>query len=324
LEEGMQMTKAVMAAVLGAALAVTPLASAQGKYPSKPVVLVTHSSPGAGGDLFLRNLGKHLEPILGQAVVVENVRGGASAKAVSYVATAKPDGYTMYGSTPTMLQTPLLTSTQHSYKDLKPVANVFLDPMVLYVKSDSPYKSLKDAVADARRNSGKKKWGAATPGSVEHMLVHNMAKTANIKVTPVTFEGGGDLLVAVLGGAVDLGIGEPGELVSQVESKQVRVLASFTEQPLPGVDYPTAKQQGFNIVVVKFRGLLGPKGMPDQAVRTIENAVKKALESPEYKRYIDQVKLIPTFMTSEQYEKFLNDMNKQLTDYLQEIGVKKS
>ncbi|HEX7124382.1 MAG TPA: tripartite tricarboxylate transporter substrate binding protein [Thermodesulfobacteriota bacterium] len=319
-----RMTKAVLAAVIGAALAVTPLASAQEKYPSKPIVLVTHSSPGAGGDIFLRQLGKHLEPILGQPIVVENVRGGASAKAVSYVATSKPDGYTLYGSTPTMLQTPLLTTTQHSYKDLKPVANVFLDPMVLYVKADSPYKSLKDAVEDARRNPGKKKWGAATPGSVEHMLVHNMAKTAKIKVTPVTFEGGGDLLVAVLGGAVDLGIGEPGELVSQVEGKQVRVLASFTDQPLPGADYPTAKQQGFDIVVVKFRGLLGPKGMPDQAVRTIENAVKKALESPEYKRYIEQVKLIPTFMNSEDYQKFLDDMNRQLTEYLQEIGVKKS
>lgn len=314
----------VTAAALGAALCVTPLASAQDKYPSKPIVLVTHSSPGAGGDIFLRNLGKHLEPILGQPIVVENVRGGASAKAVSFVASARPDGYTMYGSTPTMLQTPLLTATQHTYKDLKPVANVFLDPMVLYVKSDSPYKSLKEAVNDARQNPGRKKWGAATPGSVEHMLVHNMAKSANIKVTPVTFEGGGDLLVAVLGGAVDLGIGEPGELVSQVEAKQVRILASFTENPLPGVDYPTAKQQGFDIVVVKFRGLLGPKGMPDQAVRSIENAVKKALESPEYKRYIEQVKLIPTFMTSEQYAKFLDDMNKQLTDYLQEIGVKKS
>lgn len=319
----MRTASLVTAAALGAALCVTPLASAQDKYPSKAIVMVTHSSPGAGGDIFLRNLGKHLEPILGQAVVVENVRGGAGAKAVSYVATSRPDGYTIYGSTPTMLQTPLLTATQHSYKDLKPVANVFFDPMVLYVKSDSPYRSLKEAVNDARQNPGRKKWGAATPGSVEHMLVHNMAKQAEMKVTPVTFEGGGDLLVAVLGGAVDLGIGEPGELVSQVEAKQVRILASFTEQPLPGVEYPTAKQQGFDIVVVKFRGLLGPKGMPDQAVKAIENAVQKALQSPEYKRYIEQVKLLPAFMNSQQYQKFLDEMNGTLDAYLKEIGVKK-
>ncbi len=320
----MRTARLVTAAVLGAALCATPPASAQDKYPSKAIVMVTHSSPGAGGDIFLRQLGKYLEPALGKPIVVENVRGGAGAKAVSYVATSKPDGYTIYGSTPTMLQTPLLTKTQHDYKDLKPVANVFLDPMIIYVRSESPYRSLKDAVADAKANSGKKKWGAATPGSVEHMIVHQMRKIAEIDATPVTFEGGGDLLVAVLGGAVDLGIGEPGEVQSQVEAKQVRILASFTEKPLPGVEYPTAKSQGYNVVVTKFRGLLGPKGMPEQAVRALEAAVQKALASPEYQKYINQVKLLPTFMTSEEYQKYLDQMNKQLSEYLQEIGVKKS
>src|SRR3990170_3766357 len=96
----------------------------QGAYPSKPVILVTHSSVGAGGDIFLRQLAKHLEGIVTVPLVVENRRGGASATAVSSVATSPPDGYAMYGSTPTMLQTPLLTPTRHSFLDLAPVVNV--------------------------------------------------------------------------------------------------------------------------------------------------------------------------------------------------------
>lgn len=308
---------------LAGALGVPPTAPAQEKYPSKPIVLVSHSSPGAGGDIFLRQLGKHLEPILGVGIVVENVRGGASAKAVSYVATSRPDGYTLYGATPTMLQTPLLTKTTHDYKDLQPVANVFFDPMILYVRSQSPYKSLEGLLADAKKNPGKQKWGAATPGSVEHMIVHHVQKAAGIKVVPVTFEGGGDLLVAVLGGHVDLGIGEPGEIESQVQAGQVRVLASFTDKRLEGRDWPTAREQGLDIVVTKYRGLLGAKGMPKEAIRVWEDAIKKVLDSPAYREYYRSVNLVPAFMGSEEYGRYLDRMNEQLAAYIREIGLKK-
>ena len=141
-------------------LAVVLVASAgalgQGSYPSKPITLVTHSTVGAGGDIFLRNLGKHLEGIVPVALVVENRRGGASATAVSFVATSPPDGYVLYGSTPTMLQTPMLTKTQHTYLNLQPVVNVFFDPMILYVKADSPWKTLPDIVSTAKARPGQK------------------------------------------------------------------------------------------------------------------------------------------------------------------------
>lgn len=317
-------TARILAVLLAAGLwAVAPTASAQETYPSKAVVLVTHSSAGAGGDIFLRQLGKHLEPILGVPLVVENVRGGASAKAVSYVATAKPDGYVLYGSTPTFIQTPLLTATKHDFRDLQPVANVFFDPMILYVRSESPYRSLKDLVADARKSPGKQKWGAATPGSVEHMIVHNAQKTAGIRVVPVTFEGGGDLLVAVLGGHVELGIGEPGEVESQVQAGKVRVLCSFTERRLEGRDWPTAKDEGVDIVVTKFRGLLGPRGMPKAVVQAWETAIEKVLESPGYQAYYRSVNLVPAFMGSAEYGRYLEQMNERLAAYIGEIGLKK-
>jgi putative tricarboxylic transport membrane protein len=222
-----------------------------------------------------------------------------------------------------MLQTPLLTKTQHSYKDLKPVANIFFDPMVLYVHTDSPFKTLKDILDDAKKNPGKHKWGAATPGSVEHMLIHQMRSKAGINVNAITYEGGGDALKEVLGKTIDAAIGEPQELTGQTEAKQIRILASFTDQKLPGVSYPTAKEQGLNIVVTKFRGLLGPKDMPAEAVRTLENAVQKALQTPEYKKYIASVQLIPAYMGSQEYQRYLDKMDRDLTAYLQEIGVKR-
>ncbi len=293
----------------------------QGAYPSKPVTLVTHSSVGAGGDIFLRQLGKHLEGIVPVPIVVENRRGGASATAVSFVATSPPDGYVLYGTTPTFLQTPILTQTRHSFLDLDPVVNVFFDPMILYVKSDSPWKTVGDIVATAKQRPGQIRFGAATPGSVEHMIAHQIQKVAKIQVQPVTFEGGGDLLLAVLGGHVDLGVGEFAEVASQVQAGQVRVVNSFTDKRIPRSTIPTATEQGYPMVVEKFRGLVGPKGMDAAAVAYWENVVRRLLNQPAYRQYYTSVYLVPAYMDHAQYKLYLHRMNQTLRRYMKEIGV---
>ena len=293
----------------------------QGTYPTKPITLVTHSSVGAGGDIFLRNLAKNLEGIVTVPLVVENRSGGSSARAVTYVATSPQDGYILYGSTPTMLQTPILTRTPHSFLDLQPVANVFFDPMILYVKTDSPWKTLPDIVNAAKQKPGAIRFGAATPGSVEHMIAHQFQKVAKVQVQPVTFEGGGDLLLAVLGGHVDLGVGEFAEVASQVQAGQVRVVNSFTATRLTGTTIPTAKEQGIEIVVEKFRGLLGPKGMDPAAVAFWEGTVKRALARPAYRTYYSSVYLVPAYMDHDQYKAYLHRMNQTLRRYMKEIGV---
>jgi tripartite-type tricarboxylate transporter receptor subunit TctC len=311
--------------LVGIVLVVVLVAAAgtigQGTYPTKPVTLVTHSSVGAGGDIFLRNLAKHLEGIVTAPIVVENRAGGSSARAVSYVATSGQDGYILYGATPTMLQTPILNTTPHSFLNLQPVANVFFDPMILYVKSDSPWKMLTDVVNAAKQRPGAIRFGAATPGSVEHMIAHQIQKVAKIQVQPVTFEGGGDLLLAVLGGHVDLGVGEFAEVASQVQAGQVRVVNSFTAARLSGTTIPTAKEQGVDIVVEKFRGLLGPKGMNPAAVAFWESAVKQALAKPVYRTYYSSVYLLPAYMDHNQYNAYLHRMNQTLRRYMKEIGV---
>ncbi len=310
-----------LAFALAAVLVMSAGVLGQGSYPAKPVTFVTHSTVGAGGDIFLRNLGKHLEGIVTVPLVVENRRGGASATAVTFVATSPTEGYTLYGSTPTMLQTPILTRTQHNYLNLQPVVNVFFDPMILYVKADSPWKTLPDIVAAAKARPGQIRFGAATPGSVEHMIAHQVQKVAKVEVQPVTFEGGGDLLLAVLGGHVDLGVGEYAEVASQVEARQVRVINSFTEKRIPRSAIPTATEQGVPIVVEKFRGLLGPKGMDAAAIAYWERAVKQVLDKPAYKQYYESVYLVPGYMDHVQYRLYLDRMNQTLRRYMKEIGV---
>src|SRR5256885_5288420 len=115
-------------------------------YPQKVVTLVTHSSPGAGSDVFLRELVKYLQRYINATFIVENDEGGSGAKAVSRVASAKPDGSMFYATTPTYILTSLLSKPTNTYRDLEPLVNFFTDSEVVYTRADGPYKTLKDVL----------------------------------------------------------------------------------------------------------------------------------------------------------------------------------
>jgi putative tricarboxylic transport membrane protein len=188
-------------------------AIAQSKYPHSAVTLVTHSSPGGGSDVFLRELIKHLRPVMGVSFAVENVRGGSGAKAVAQVAQAH--GTMFYATTPTYIQTTLLSKPAVGYTGLDPMAIVFMDPEVIYTRADSPWKTLAEAVDYAKTDPGKDKWGAANPTSLERIALERLSRLAGVKVPVVSHEGGADLMINVLNGTLDIGVGEIQELQAQ-------------------------------------------------------------------------------------------------------------
>src|SRR5687767_2518905 len=208
----------------------------QAPYPHKNVTLVTHSSPGGGSDVFLRALAKHLGPKMGVNFAVENVSGGSGARAMSRVAQAPADGSVLYATTPTYIQTSLLSKPSHGYDSLMPVVNVFFDPEVLYTRAESPHKSLADALAHAKANPGKGRWGAANPASLERIAMERLNRLTQARAIIVSHEGGGDLMIGVLNGTYDMGIGEVQETRSQLEAKKVRLLGVLGASRL--ADFP--------------------------------------------------------------------------------------
>src|SRR5215467_787770 len=138
---------AVTAPILAAAApAPAPTSAAPVTYPVKVVTLVTHSSPGSGSDVVLREQLKYLQRYINATFIVENDEGGSGAKAVSRVAAAKPDGSMFYASTPTYVLTSLMSRPPNTYKDLEPLVNFFNDSEVVYTRIESPYKTLNDAI----------------------------------------------------------------------------------------------------------------------------------------------------------------------------------
>jgi len=309
----------LLALALWAAAAQAP---AQTPYPQSRVTLVTHSSPGGGTDLFLRELSQYLGPIMKTSFAVENIRGGSGATAVAHVAAGKPDGSVFYGTTPTYIQTTLLSRPAVGYDGLDPIAIVFLDPEVIYTRTESPYKTLADVITFAKANPGKSRWGASNPASLERLALERLARSTGVKVPIISHEGGGDQMIGVLNGTYDIGIGEMQELNAQLEAGKVRLLAVLNDKRLDGLpNLPTAKEQGFNVVVTKFRGIAAPKGVSDDIAKAWEDALRKALDVPAYKAAYGKENLIPVLMGREQARRFTAQFAKDVTESLKELGV---
>lgn len=296
------------------------LARAQLQYPVNPVTLVTHSSPGGGSDVFLRELTKHLTPVMNTSFAVENIRGGSGAQAIARVARSKPDGSMFYATTPTYIQTSLLSRVEVTWDALDPVAIVFLDATVLYTRADGPYRSLADVIAAAK--AGRGKWGAANPASLERITMERINRITGARAAIVPHEGGGDMMINVLNGTLDMGVGEPQELRAQLEANKLRLLATVSAERLAAFpDVPTAREQGVDLVVSKFRGLAGPKGMPDELAAMWYDALRQVLATPAYKAVFEPEALTVALKPRAEARAFTTAFAAELTQNLREMGV---
>ena len=311
----------IMAAVALAVFAAAPVA-AQPKYPHSTVTLVTHSSPGSGSDVFLREMIKYLGPEMGVNFVVENIRGGGGAGAVARVAKAPSDGSMFYATTPTYIQTTLLSKPEFGYDALDPLVTVFLDPEVVYTRTQAPFRSLSDAVNHAKQNPGRGKWGAASPSSLERIALETMNRMTGARAAVVPHDGGGDMIINILNGTLDIGVGEIQEISTQLQTDKVRLLGVLTDKRIAQFpDLPTAKEQGINLVVTKFRGLAGPKNLPANVVAAWEAAVPKVLQNPAYKKYYEAETLVPEFKGQKDSRELTTAFATDTAKSLRELGV---
>jgi len=308
--------------VAGLSLAAAPAPAQEIDYPHDTVKLITHSSPGGGTDVFLREMVKHLGPIMGVDFAVENVRGGSGAKAMAELATSPADGSIFYGTTPTFINTSILSEPQYTYEDVEPLVNVFLDPQIVYTRAASPFDTLAEVIEDAEANPGEQRWGVSTPGSLDRQVMEKMKAVTGMDVIIVTHEGGGDLLINVLNGTVDVGVGEIQELRGQIEAGEIKLLASYTEERLDTFpDLMTAREQGVDLVVNKFRGLAGPKGLPEDIIAAWEEAIPLLLEDPDFRAFYSESSLVPTFMPHDEYVTFIEEFAEEQREFMAEYGI---
>ncbi|MBL8671657.1 MAG: tripartite tricarboxylate transporter substrate binding protein, partial [Alphaproteobacteria bacterium] len=240
------------------------------------------------------------------------------------VAQAPADGSIFYATTPTYIQTTLLSKIEFGYDSLDPAVIVFLDPEVVYARAQSPFKTLAEAMDAAKKAPGKQRWGAANPASLERIALERLNRLTGAKAAVVSHEGGGDLMINVLNGTLDIGIGEIQEILPQLGAGQVRLLGTLTEKRLPRYpDLGTAREQGTDLVVTKFRGLAAPKGTPAAVGEMLKTAIGKVIERPDYKAKIAEESLVTALMGPAEAQAFTKRFAEEVGTSLRELGVVK-
>jgi putative tricarboxylic transport membrane protein len=286
-------------------------------FPKKNITIVYHSKAGSGGDIFLRNMAKPLEKILGVSVLIENRTGASGANAWNQVKKAKPDGYTLIGTSSTIVSAPIVTPMDVSYKDFAPVAQVFLDPQLVYVKSDSPFNTINELLDYEKKNPKKLIWARSTPSSGDTISLTKVSQAAGIDPNFVAFEGGSEVLVAIVGGHVDVAVGEYTELKGQLDAGKVKVLTVLTEERMSQMpDVPTLKEEGMDLVVLRPRGIMAPKDTPPEVIKVLTDAIEKIYDDAEFKKVYEGEGLIADFVSGDDYMKINDDMDVMLKELL--------
>ena len=276
-------------------------------WPARPVTVVVPYAPGAT-DQEARRLADVLSKNLGQPVVVLNKDGAGGVIGAQFVASAKPDGYTLLYAAPAVITiAPLLGNAQYKYEDLMPIARTTTSPHVLASRAHAPYKSASELIAHAKANPGKVVFGSSGTGTAVHLAGEAMADEAGISFNHVPYRGLAPAITAALGGFVDLVIGLPVAIKPQVDGGKLRALAQFGSTRAPALpDVPTLRELGVNLTLGVDIGLFAPAGTAMPIVAQINDAVAKAVASGEFQGFASKALATAAYLPAQEYRKIVD------------------
>lgn len=261
-------------------------AVAQANYPDRPVQMIVAYSAGGGTDIAARTLAPFIGKYLDGDVTVVNKPGAGGEVGFTELAQAKPDGYTIgFINTPNMVTIPIQRKTRYELESFTPISNVVYDPGGMQVRSDSDIQTVSDLVEYAKANPSAVTYGTTGIGSDDHLAMLALERQTGTKMTHVPFPGSSAVRSALLGGHITLGVFNMGEAAALLKENQVKSLGQMGETRWEVTsDVPTFKEQGFDIVQGSSRGIAAPAGVPDDIIKKLATAVKKAIEDPEFQK----------------------------------------
>lgn len=301
------------------ALALSTSVQAQ-NYPSRDIQFVVPFSAGGGSDVIARNITNtinHLQ-LLPVNLTVDNRPGGSGAVGYTYLAGRRGDPHFVGTVSIAFFTTPLLGGSPVSYRDFQPLAAVATDPYILAVNNASDLHSLEDL---AKRNS----FVSGTPGAVSDpaLLARMVANALGNDVQVVPFDGGGEVLSALLGGHVDVIFGNLSEIMNQVQAGSIRPIAVTSRERVPSLpDLPTFLELGHDIQVAQLRGMVMPRGVPEGAIAHWENILKQVAESDYWRaNYLERFSVLPVYMARDEFGAEIAAISERYETLMRELGI---
>ena len=291
--------------------------------PTEPIELIVQADAGGGSDIFARTIAELLstEELVSQPISVVNKPGGSGAVAYAYLQQKGVDPHFLATVTLSYLSTPLQQDTGFTYQDFSNLAVLAVDDFIAVVPADSPYESLDDLVAAAEASPDEIKVGGTQLGSSDSIIPALLEQAADVEFNYITFESGGEVNAAVLGGTVDFAIANPGESFSLIEGGELRAISSFSPERLEGFDVPTAQEQGYDVTWEQFRGIIAPGGLSDEERAFWEDALAQMAEASAWQDYLEENTLRPLVLTGADTEEYIAEQSTALETVLIDLGV---
>ena len=287
----MMQRRLLLAAAALAACA--PVAAQAPAWPSRPITLIVPFPPGGLADIVARPVAEALSRDLGQNVVIENKAGAGGGIGMGQAARARPDGYTLLMALSSLTVLPeadgiLGRAPMFALSDLRPIARYTADPTVLAVRADSPWKTVKDFVDDARKRPGAINYGSSGNYGTMHVPMEILAQEAGIKLTHVPFTGAGPAVVALLGGQIQAVSSGPATVLQHVKAGKLRVLGHWGTGSLASLpDVPALKDSGFNAEYAQWSGLFIPAAVPEPIAQRLRTAARNAAQDARVREVIN-------------------------------------
>ncbi len=313
--------------LLGSVLApVAASLQAQANFPTRPVSIVVPFPPGGVADIVARALAPSLERALGKPMPIFNRPGAGGSIGAAAVASAKPDGYTLL-----MALTSVSTNPEQErinerpapfqLNQLVPLARITTDPMMLTVRPESPYRSFKALVEDAKKRPGALSYASSGIYGVYHVATEMLANAAGIRMLHVPYAGGAPALTALLTGEVDCGLVTSSVGRPYLKAGKLRPLAAMSaERWKTAPDVPTLAELGLAVDYTLWSGMFAPAGTPPEVLHVLDDAIGKAVQDPAFTAVIEHSGATVAYLDAAKFSAFWKQDSDRLIEAVRRIG----
>jgi tripartite-type tricarboxylate transporter receptor subunit TctC len=305
-------------------LAAFAVQAQEAAFPQRGPLEITVLFPaGSSADVTARMLADGMSKHLGQKVLVVNRPGAGGAIGYKHVQAQKPDGYALVWNSNSISTTYHSGQLQFDYRAFDAVARVLSESVVVAVKADAPWKSLAELVAQAKREPKAVSVGHSGIGSHTHISLAALFRASGVEVNEVPF-GAAQVVPSLLGGHVGAIVQFPGALAGPLKQGQIRLLAALTQSRDPAwPEVATAREQGFDVALDAWRGIAVPRGTPPQTIAALEGAIRRTVESAEFRKGSENLNVRPAFLPAAEFSELISKEDASLSRLMQLIGLKK-
>jgi tripartite-type tricarboxylate transporter receptor subunit TctC len=312
--------------LLAAGLTILACGTAWAQYPERPITMIVPFPPGGVTDTVARPIADALGKELGQSVVVENKAGAGGAIGTGEAARAKPDGYTimlMLSSISILPEADKILGRKAAYEttDFKPIARITADPPVLVVPAKSPWKTVDEFIAAARKAPGGLNYGSSGIYGSMHVPMAMLEKNAGIRMTHVPYTGAGPAVAALLSGQVDAISTGPSSILQHIKAGTVRPLAHWGDKPLNTLpDVPSLSKAGYDVKFVQWSGIFVPKDVPEAIIDRLREAARKVASNPDVQQKVLGTGSPIDYMDADEFQAYWDADDAILRKAVQDIG----